>query len=389
MNVKLIVAGLILVSLSCSTVAQDHHPVGGQFDQPPMDATLMTGAEFKRQLLELLIVVEASSGKHTDAVEKLHAMTDDQAELWMQQFTDLPAFMASVNSMKDQLTQGPSRRSPSKHAPVSVTEAQAAPGPRLQSPTDLTELSELELPPTGGAYEDVILDGIREYGLGSGEVDEGCDGDAVGNTLGVLLPLRETVNALDVLCVLGGCDPLGFLCLASCGVWEIADTALSAVEIGVTYCDVHEGWLNAAQDAATWENVEGLVSDVSHLNDDLTEIERMLDEEIEMRKVHMQILQLELRKRYLLIAREDGESVSVTIDTVEVFDEDINEFIPLLTSGIAVVTEIEPGVYDLELNLEPKMPDKLYRVKVTHEHEYEHVHKGEIYFHKNASGESS
>ncbi len=113
-------------------------------------------------------------------------------------------------------------------------------------------------------------------------------------------------------------------------------------------------------------------------------VQATLDEEVELRRVHMQVLQLVQRQRYLVTTNEAGVAVSVEFLPVEVFNEKTASFEIVST---ATATELGPGLYDLELNLKPKSPDKVFRLRVRHDDAVDHF--GEILFHRTSTAGSN
>ena len=113
-------------------------------------------------------------------------------------------------------------------------------------------------------------------------------------------------------------------------------------------------------------------------------VQETLDEKVELRRVHMQVLQVSMRKRYLVSTNEAGIAVSVDFTSVEVFNDKTASFeiIPNAT-----VTELSPGMYDLQLNLDSESPDKVFRLRVRHDELFDHF--GEILFHRTTSDSSN
>lgn len=137
----------------------------------------------------------------------------------------------------------------------------------------------------------------------------------------------------------------------------------------------------AAHDA----NIDG---DLQQHDADMKElvggVQETLDEEIELRKVHMQVLQIAQRQRYLVTANEAGVAVSVDVLSIEVFNEETSLFEIVPT---ATVAELETGVYDVQFNLAPKSPDKVFRIRVRHDEAVDHF--GEILFHRTTTDSSN
>ena len=113
-------------------------------------------------------------------------------------------------------------------------------------------------------------------------------------------------------------------------------------------------------------------------------VQETLDEKVELRRVHMQVLQVDQRKRYLVSTNEAGIAVSVDFTSVEVFNDKTASFEIVPT---ATVNELSPGMYDLQLNLASGSPDKVFRLRVRHDELFDHF--GEILFHRTTSDSSN
>ena len=117
-------------------------------------------------------------------------------------------------------------------------------------------------------------------------------------------------------------------------------------------------------------------------------VQETLDEKVELRRVFMQVLLIEQRKRYLVLTKEAGVAVDVTLLSIEVFDEDTDSF-EIVSS--ATFVPLETGLYDMELNLTAKSPDKVFRIRVRHDVDdapgFEHF--GEIMFHRTGTESSN
>jgi hypothetical protein len=139
----------------------------------------------------------------------------------------------------------------------------------------------------------------------------------------------------------------------------------------------HDAHINAdleAHDAHINADLEQHDADIKALLDG---VQVTLDEKIELRRVHMQVLQVQNRQRYLVSTKEAGIAVSVDFLSIEVFNEKASAFQSIPT---ATVDELEPGLYDLQLNLGPKSPDKIFRLRVRHDELFDHF--GEIMFNR-------
>jgi len=99
-----------------------------------------------------------------------------------------------------------------------------------------------------------------------------------------------------------------------------------------------------------------------------------LDNEIEKRQVHLQVFQISDRK-FMLVSTESGLSVNVAINSVEVFIDSTNSFIPVPGSTI---TNVDTGTYVIEVILPVFGQAKILRIKATHDDIVDHY--GEIIF---------
>jgi hypothetical protein len=109
-------------------------------------------------------------------------------------------------------------------------------------------------------------------------------------------------------------------------------------------------------------------------------VQGTLDNEVELRRVHIQVVQVDKQKRYLVRTSEAGEPVEVEFLAIEVFNESTGAFQSLPS---AAVNEIELGLYDLELNLSGNnspRPAKVFRLRVRHDDTVDQF--GEIIFHR-------
>ncbi|KAA9133525.1 hypothetical protein F3N42_04030 [Marinihelvus fidelis] len=125
----------------------------------------------------------------------------------------------------------------------------------------------------------------------------------------------------------------------------------------------------AAHDAHIDADLAQHDSDIKGL---LGTVQSTLDDKVEFRRVHIQVLELVNKKRYLVRTSEHGTPVSVEFLAIEVFDDKSASFSAI---GSATATEIEPGLYDLDI----KTQGKVFRLKVKHDDNVDHF--GEIIFH--------
>jgi hypothetical protein len=293
------------------------------------------------------------------------------------------------------------------------------------SPTPLTTPFPPDYPPGSGSYKTVVIDGIAAFGISGASNTNRCDASDWGGFVAIWWPLNKAFDTLDGACVVAGCDPIGIGCAITCGILEAAKIALKIAAVPLELCDVHQSAIDGAEIEAIYENTLGLVGDVSHVHDDLTAhdtnidtdlaahdtnidtdlaahdtnidgdlqthdadikgllggVQDTLDNEIELRRVHLQVLEIQNRQRYLVSATEAGAPVDVDFLAIEVFDAGAGAFANLVA---ATTSAVESGVYVLELNLSPQSPDKIFRIQVRHDDVVDHF--GQILFHRVAGG---
>jgi hypothetical protein len=90
----------------------------------------------------------------------------------------------------------------------------------------------------------------------------------------------------------------------------------------------------------------------------------------------MQVLQIVQRERYVVSTQEAGLPVNVVFTAVEGFNPAASAFAPMPN---ATVVMLEPGLYDLKLNLTARNVETVFRLRVRHDEEVDHF--GEILFH--------
>ena len=124
-------------------------------------------------------------------------------------------------------------------------------------------------------------------------------------------------------------------------------------------------------------NIDGdLQQHDTDIKDLMGTVQETLDEKLELRTVHMQVLVIAQRERYLVSTTEGGLPVSVAFTAAEYFNESAPGFSPLASVSI---NEIEPGLYDVRLNLPPRAAANIFRLRVTHDEKFDHF--GEVLFH--------
>lgn len=106
-------------------------------------------------------------------------------------------------------------------------------------------------------------------------------------------------------------------------------------------------------------------------------IQGTLDHEIEKQQVHMQVMTVVNRSRYMVLTTEAGLPVDVTFGDIEAYNPVTRSFEKL--SG-ASVTPIETGIYEVGMFLGPLNPSRIFRLNVTHDDVVDHF--GQIVFHR-------
>ncbi len=130
----------------------------------------------------------------------------------------------------------------------------------------------------------------------------------------------------------------------------------------------------AAHDA----NIDGdlMVHDIA-VQSQLGGIQGTLDNEIEKQQVHMQVMTVVNRSRYLVLTTEAGKPVDVSFGDVETYNAVTRSCEKL--SGTSI-TQIETGIYEVGMYLGPLSSDKIFRLNVTHDDVVDHF--GQIVFHR-------
>ena len=114
------------------------------------------------------------------------------------------------------------------------------------------------------------------------------------------------------------------------------------------------------------------------IQDLLDDIQGGLDNSVELRRVHMQVVEIKNRAEYLVVTTEAGLPVDVEFEALDVFDTDAGAFLALPD---AAVSSAETGAYVVVLNLVPSDPNKIFRFRVRHA-EAEVDHFGQVVFHR-------
>ena len=130
----------------------------------------------------------------------------------------------------------------------------------------------------------------------------------------------------------------------------------------------------AAHDA----NIDGdLMTHDIEVQAQLGGIQGTLDHEIEKQRVHMQVMSVVNRSRYLVLTSEAGLPVDVSFGDVEAYNAVTRSFEKL--NG-TTITQIETGIYELGMYLGPFSAAKIFRLNVTHDDVVDHF--GQIVFHR-------
>jgi hypothetical protein len=314
--------------------------------------------EFRVRLMSWAVESEKTFGTGYDLANKLGALSEEQVKMFMSAIEDPEAFLAAIDRAAHQLavqsagkgrTQAGRQDAPLRSAPPSPA--------NLTSPTPFPP----DYPPDSGSYKAVIIDGITFFGIPASSTDR-CGTTEWAKYVAVWFPLWKAIDTLDGACVVAGCDPTGVVCAIACGVLETAKVALKVAAVPLQLCDVHEGAINGAEIEATHENVLTLLRTV------------------ELRRVHLQVIELAERKQYLVVTTVAGKPVDVEFLAIQAFDDRSDSFVDISSAS---VTTVEPGNYVVQLNLAPHGPDKIFRFQVKHDDDVDQF--GEAVFHRTAS----
>jgi hypothetical protein len=421
---KGILAGTLLM-LGAAT-AQAQEVAQAQAKQPTVSP-----AEFRERMIEWAIVSEQAYKPGEDLAVKIASLSDEQIANWLALIENPEAFLTSVERVTGRQQEQAAKQFQDQQE--SVLSKQDEVGPIMLGPAPpLTTPFPPDYPPGSGAYKDTVIDAISFYGdaLDGACVVAGCD--PTGISCFVACGILETAKvALKVAAVpLEACDvhqgaidgaeleaayenTLGMLGdvahvhsdLGSHDANIDADLAAHDANIDGDLA-AHDAHINAdleahdahidadlaAHDANLAAHDAHINADLeahdAHINADLEQhdadikalldgVQETLDEKIELRRVHMQVLQVQNRQRYLVSTKEAGIAVSVDFLSIEVFNDKTSAFQTIPT---ATVDELEPGLYDVRFNLGPKSPDKIFRIRVRHDEMYDHF--GEIMFNR-------
>ena len=328
---------------------------------------------FRRALLEVSDAIERASGLAPVVSERIAAASADDLRPWLSLLPDPARFLATANRIAD--------RDP-------------APGAALRASTLASTPFSPDYPPNSGAYKFTILDTLSAPPLSIPVSNtQRCDTATWDDFFEVWYLTAYTIGQLEGACTVGGCDPTGVVCLATCTPLELAKIFLDLAVVPVQLCDVHDGSVNAAEIEAGYENSVRILGDLAthdaNIDGDLAAHDARLvvhDAEVQarlaaietalqgLRRISLQVVEVRNRDAYLVAATEGGRPVPVTFQAIEVFDERERTFTVI---GGAAAAEVEQGSYLVTLNLSPQHPDKIFRFRVRHD-----GIAGEVVFHR-------
>ena len=211
---------------------------------------------------------------------------------------------------------------------------------------------------------------------------------------------------------------LGFDCAPCCVVTTVIRVLAEALHEAIQLC---EGLTDGAEIEATFHNVLSTFDGVSHVHDDLdahamaiatqltthdttirselathhtnisnqlathdTDIKGLLgtvqdtlDNEVELRRVHIDVIEIQERKKYMVVTTEAGLPVDVVFTNVSVSKSNNVNFVDV-TAG-TTVSPVAVGVYELELSSSPSITD-LISISVRHDDVVDHF--GQVVFHR-------
>lgn len=122
------------------------------------------------------------------------------------------------------------------------------------------------------------------------------------------------------------------------------------------------------------------------LADQVTQVQYTLDTEIEKMRVHLQVIEIKEKARYLLVSTEAGLPVDVTLIGLQVSDGSLNG--PITFADVfanATVTPVKPGILDVAMDLTNAAPNaQVFEFMVEHSHGPDPSHFGTIVIHRTA-----
>ncbi len=341
-------------------------------DQPPAPDP-RDPEVFRRALLGVAITIEQAWGIEPRVSQRIASAPVDDLRQWVNQFPDPARFIEAAG------------RIARRHALARI-----APTANAVSSTPFPP----DYPPNSGAYKSTILDPIALVGIPVSNTDR-CGTETWADFFEVWYLADYTLRQLQGACVVGGCDPTGAVCLAACTPVELAQIAVNLAYVPIQLCDVHEGSVNSAEIEAGYENSVRILGDLAAHDANVTgrlvaldarlalhdaevqarlaRIEAKLDQ-LALRRIDLQVVEIENRKSYLVRATEGGRGVSVTFDAIEVFDDGAGAFNAI---GGATADQIEPGSYLVHMNPSSQHPDKIFRFRVHHD-----AVGGDVVFHR-------
>ncbi len=339
--------------------------------------------EFRERLISWALASEQKFGSGLDLADKIAALSDEQVEIWLSTIQDPEALVRSTERVVSLWLQDQEAGPPTRSA--------SSPGP-------FTTPFPPDYPPGSGPYKNVIIDAIAAFGITGATSTSRCDASSWGNFVAVWWPLNKAIDTLDGACVVAGCDPTGLVCAGVCGTLEAAKIALKIAAVPLEACDVHQGAIDGAEIEATYENTLGLVGDVSHVHDDLAAHDTNIDTDLAahdlnidtdlaahdlnidtdlaqhdtdikallgnlqttlelMRRLHIDVIQVEEKKHYLLAVTEAGNAVSgaMLVSVHAGAPKKGNPFQDI--TGITSTTELRPGVLEVRMGSLPGAVD--------------------------------
>jgi hypothetical protein len=106
-------------------------------------------------------------------------------------------------------------------------------------------------------------------------------------------------------------------------------------------------------------------------------VQGSLDNELERRRVHLDVVEIQEKKRYMVVATEGGERVEVAFTNVSVSAASPVAFVDVTAS--TSVSQVDAGVYLLALGSPPALTD-LISISVRHDDVVDHF--GQVVFHR-------
>jgi thiol-disulfide isomerase/thioredoxin/uncharacterized membrane protein YphA (DoxX/SURF4 family) len=160
-----------------------------------------------------------------------------------------------------------------------------------------------------------------------------------------------------------------FICLATGAATSIASTLWDK------YVWV-EGRITGRHVKNTANCLEVVAAKIQKMGDDITEIKYAVDNKLELRRVHLQVVELEQKKKYMVSATEAGKLVELD-DPIKVA---VSVKEPIKFNDITQSTKqekIETGMYVLTIDLDPSLKNaELFKFEVGHPADPNEKHYG-------------